>query len=169
MKNWMKFGTLGLAGTLLFASAYDAEAQSGRRVWVTIYRVAQLDDLDKPTPIITKDRADFYAQIWINGDSYTSEVMSTDDGKPGWSHSVYVTGQTAKIRIKLCDDDGGLENEDDYVDINPKEGKKDLEFNYNTRTRRMSGEVSGRRGQTIIKSGGGDSSQGKIWFTVKSS
>lgn len=169
MKNWMKFGTLGLAGALLFGSAYDANAQSGRRVWVTIYRVAQDDDLDKPTPGITADRADFYAQIWINGKSYTSEVMSTDDGKPGWTHSVYVTGNTAKIRIKLCDDDGGLENQDDYVDINPKKGKKDLEFTYNLRTKRFSGDASGRRGQTIHRRGGGDTSQGHIWFTVKSS
>jgi hypothetical protein len=155
----------GVALVAAVASVASIAPAQSRNVTVTIHRVRQIDDLDKPTPGITKDRADFYCQIWINGKMFTSKVMSEDDGRPYWTFSAPASG-TANIRIKICEDDGGLERDDDFVDVNRRYKKKDLNFRV-TAGGRISGDVSGRRGQMIRSRGRGDSSQGEVWFTVK--
>lgn len=158
---------LRIGGMLVMAtSLVVAGGPTAKNVTVTIDRVKQLDDLDKSTPMISKDRADFYVQIWINGRLWTSQNLSTDDGRPDWSFTVPVTTRTANIRIKLLDDDGGLEKRDDYVDVNPKANKKDLNLKFDTQTGKITGDVSGRKGQTLQSKGKYDSSQGQIWFTV---
>ena len=71
------------------------------------------------------------------------------------------------IRIKIDDDDGGMERKDDYVDVNPRKGKKDLNMILDTVTGRITGDVTGRRGQTLYSQGGrGDSDRGKVWFKI---
>lgn len=154
MKILTTLGLTALAGLSL--------AQS---VTVTIHRVKQIDDLDHPTLGVTKDRADFRAQIWIDGKMWTSPVLSKDDGKPNWKFSVPASRKST-IRIKLIEDDGGLERKDDYVDINPKNDKKDLVLWYNKSTKRFVGDVNGRMGRVMHTKGGGDSSKGEIWFTI---
>jgi hypothetical protein len=141
-----------------------ATAANAREVTVRINRVAQIDNLDKFD--VDPDRADFYAQIWINGQLHRTKNFSFDDGKPYWTFSRNVSTRYVKIRIKLLDDDGGLEEADDFVDINRRKGKKDLHFVLDTRTGRITGDVRGRRRQTIYSYGEGDTDQGKIWFTV---
>jgi hypothetical protein len=159
MRNWKTpFALLTLIGL--------AGMSAARTVTVTINRVKQVDDLDKSTFGFTKDRADFYVQIWINGKMFQSKVKSTDDGRPNWRFSRNVPAN-ATIRIKLIDDDGGLERKDDFVDINPRKGKKDLNLVLNQKTGRISGDVSGARGKVIHAKGGGDSGQGEIWFTIR--
>lgn len=153
-----------IATTLLTASAALAMAQS---VSVNIHRVRQVDDLDKSTWLITKDRADFYAQIWINGRMWQSKNFSHDDGRPNWSFTVPADSRYVDIRIKLVDDDGGLEEKDDYVDINPLNDKKDLELRLDRQTGLLSGDIVGRRGQIIRSKGMYDSSQGEIWFSIE--
>lgn len=165
----MKPYKIAIAGLLVASIGVSTATSKPTPVTVTIHRVKQNDDLDKPTVGITKDRADFYVKIWINGQLYTSKNFSTDDGKPkDWRFTVPVSSQTTKIRIKLADDDGGaFEDRDDFVDINPKNGKKDLDMVYNTLTGRFSGDMRGRKGQIVHAKGSGDSSQGEIWFSIK--
>ncbi|HWP30497.1 MAG TPA: hypothetical protein VNK96_02045 [Fimbriimonadales bacterium] len=136
-----------------------------KTVTVTIYRVMQVDNLDVPD--IDPDRADFYAQIWIAGKMYQTRVFSTDDGRPYWRFSMPVTSRVVRIRIKLLDDDGSLERKDDYVDINPRDNKKDLNFTFDTQTGRIRGDVTGRRGRMIFSEGKHDSDKGRIWFKVE--
>jgi len=150
---------MALAASLVTAAFADT-------VTVTIHRVRQLDDLDKSTPMITKDRADFYCQIWVNGRQWTSQNFSADDGRPYWTFSVPVSSRYADIRIKLLDDDGNLERKDDYVDINRKRSRKDLLMRYDRQRGRISGDVTGRKGAMLTSTGMHDSSQGQIWFTV---
>lgn len=169
MKNLLKFGALGALALVVAGSADQATAVQKHKVWVTIYRVRQIDDLDPSTPVVTKDRADFYTQITIDGQEYTSEKMASDDGKPGWTFEVWTDKTKVPIRIKMIDDDGNLERKDDYVDISPKNSKKDLDMTYNTSTRRVSGDVSGRRGARFHSMGKQDSDRAEVWFTVKSS
>ena len=140
-------------------------AAEAKLITVQINRVAQIDNLDKFD--VDPDRADFYAQIWIDGQLHRTKNFSFDDGKPYWSFQVNTSKRYVPIRIKLLDDDGGLEKKDDFVDINTRKGKKDLNFVLDTRTGRISGDVRGWRGQNIYSYGEGDSDQGKIWFTVK--
>lgn len=135
-------------------------------VTVTVHRVAQIDNLDKFD--VDPDRADFYAQIWIAGEEHKTKNFSFDDGRPYWTFTAEASGKVA-IRIKLLDDDGGMEEKDDFVDINRRKGKKDLNFTFNSKTGRITGDVTGRAGRMIHSWGGGDSDKGSIWFTVASS
>lgn len=143
----------------------SAGVYAQKTVTVTIHRVMQEDNLDVPD--VDPDRADFYAQIWIAGKMYQTKVFSADDGRPYWRFSIPVRSRLVRIRIKLLDDDGALERKDDYVDINRRYNKKDLNFTYDTRRGRIRGDVSGRRGRMIYSEGKGDSDKGKIWFTVE--
>jgi hypothetical protein len=152
-----------IAGALL-ACLGLASAASAKQVTVRINRVAQIDNLDKFD--LDPDRADFYAQVWINGQLHRTKNFSFDDGRPYWTFSKNVKTRYVNIRIKLLDDDGGLEEADDFVDINPRKGKKDLHFTLDTKTGRIVGDVHGRRNQNIFSYGEGDTDQGKIWFTV---
>lgn len=93
--------------------------------------------------------------------------MSKDDGRPNWRFTAPSGTNVANVRIKLVEDDGGLEKKDDFVDINPKANKKDLYLKFNQRTGRVSGDASGRRGQTIRSRGKYDSGQSEIWFTIR--
>ncbi len=154
-----------LTATALLALAALSTAQTGT-VTVKIERVAQINNLDGD--FIRGDRADFYSQITIGGSRKESKKFISDDGRPiGWSHSRKVRGNKVYIRIKLIDDDGGLEDRDDFVDINPRGGKKDLNLVLDRKTGKISGDASGRRGQMMHVKGGNDSDKGEIWFVIK--
>lgn len=94
--------------------------------------------------------------------------MSKDDGMPNWQVRGRVTGSVARIRIRIMDDDGGLEEKDDHVDVCPAIGKKDLDLTFNLRTGRISGDATGSRGQRIHTRGGGsDTDKAEIWFSIR--
>lgn len=138
----------------------------GKQVTVKIYRLAQIDNLDE-MDALGSDKADFYALVKVgNADLQRSGNMSSDDGKPGWKFYGEATSRYVPIRIKINDDDGGIEEKDDYVDINPKDGKKDLNMILDTKTGRITGDVKGWRGKTIMVQGGKDGDKGKIWFAI---
>lgn len=152
-------GAFAVAGLTSLASAQ-------KTVTVNINRIAQIDNLDKFD--VDPDRADFYALVWIDGHAFPkTKNFSFDDGKPNWSFKMWTKKRFVPIRIKLNDDDGGLEEADDFVDINMRKGKKDLNFVLDTRTGRVTGDVRGSRGRQIYSYGGGDNDKGKIWFTVR--
>ena len=135
-------------------------------VTVKIWRVAQVDNLDKGDFLGT-DRADFYSQVKIgDGELTRSTNHSDDDGHPGWEFFGSSNGRYVPIRIKIVDDDGGLEEQDDYVDVCPLSNKKDLHLMYDTVTGKITGDVSGQRGEIIHTIGGGDNDKGKLWFSI---
>lgn len=155
---------LGAASVLLFSG--NAMAGERKAVTVSIMRVAQIDNLDKGD-WMKKDNADFYAMVTIGkGKAQKSVNHSDDDGHPGWNFRGSTTSRYVPIRIKIDDDDGGMERKDDYVDINSRKGKKDLNIILDTKTGRISGDIKGWRGQTLYSQGGGDSDRGKIWFKI---
>jgi hypothetical protein len=139
--------------------------QSPKWVTISVNHVAQIDDLDK-NDVLGKDRADFYALIWVDGDVYRSKVFSSDDGNPNWSLRVPVSGDSSTIRIRLMDDDGGLEGKDDHVDINPASGAKDLNFTFNSATHSITGDMTGTAGSWMSSSGLGDNDKGRITFSI---
>jgi len=165
MKGEKKLVATLCAAGVLAASGVFAAPSKAKDVTVTILRVAQVDNLDKGDAL-GKDDADFYVQIWINGKLWRSENMSKDDGRPNWTFSVPASKRNVPIRIKLIDDDGGLEEQDDFVDINRRGGKKDLNLTLNTRNGRITGDVSGRRGKVLRSWGGGDTDKAQIWLMI---
>lgn len=168
VKQSMRYLKIITAAALLAGvGATQAGPQKGRMVTVKIWRVAQVDNLDKGDQLGT-DRADFYALVKIgNGELTRSGNHSDDDGHPGWEFYGESSARMVPIRIKINDDDGGLEEQDDYVDVSPVSNKKDLNVMFDTKTGRISGDVRGRRGQIIYTIGRGDNDKGKLWFSIK--
>lgn len=156
----------GLAGTSLTAAGQAAQSQPAfRNITVTIHRLAATDNLDGD--VLKKDNADFYAKVTIGGYLTKTEVMSKDDARPNWVIREAVTGSVVPITIQVFDDDGGLEDKDDHVDINPRERVKDLNLWLDTNTGRIRGDATGVAGTQIMSRGGGkDSDKARIWFTV---
>jgi|GEM_PF-5522790 len=155
-------------------NAAAGSMESGRAMrlapskWVTlnINRVAQIDNLDQGEAL-GKNRADFFAMVWVDGQVYKSKNYSKDEGNPNWTLKVPVSADTSNIRIKLMDDDGGLEERDDHVDINPAGGAKDLILTYNASTGQITGDATGSAGSWITSQGGGDDDRGSISFSIK--
>jgi hypothetical protein len=163
MRNLKRITTLSAIGALLCVGAMGVEASNAQRtVTVTINRVAQMDRLDNPL-LFVGDRPDFYAEIWINGQYHKTANM----GKPfGWTFSVPVTTDIANIRIRLMEDDGGLEGVDDHVDINPLPNQKDLDITFDCSKGSISSTPFEMMADGLYSQGGGDSERGKIWFTI---
>ncbi len=136
-------------------------------VTLTIDKVAQIDNLDQGDPV-GKNRADFFAMVWVDGQLFKSKNYSKDEGRPNWVLKVPVYSESSKIRIKLMDDDGGLEQRDDHVDINPNGGQKDLIVDFNSATGQVSGDAAGAAGSWITSAGAGDDDRGTITFSISS-
>lgn len=163
-----KFTFLVLGALLVTAPlAFSPEpAQKGRWVTVTVHRVKEINNLDEDFP--RKDQADFFARITIGSKSTRTQNLSKDDAWPNWKVRAWATGNSVPIHLRIMDDDGGMEEKDDQVDICPKIGEKTLVMNYNVKTGRISGDASGRRGQRIHTRGGGsDTDKAEIWFSVR--
>lgn len=131
---------------------------------IVIDRVRAIDNLD--ANFLQADRADFYAIVYVNDVEYKTEVMSMDDGRPLWEIPLPQIGDPALIRIKVMDDDGGLERRDDHVDISRGSDKKDLIFTWNPATKTLSGDVNGRQGQSFYTRGWNDGDKAHLWFSV---
>ncbi|HEY0865920.1 MAG TPA: hypothetical protein VGE01_01000 [Fimbriimonas sp.] len=137
-----------------------------RIVTLKIHRVAQHDNLDQGD-LLAPDRADFFARVWVNGQQYKTRNFSWDDGNPKWIIRAPISGNTAVVRLQLMDDDGGLEERDDHVDINKYPQEKDLVFTYNAATGKITGDLMGTRGAWITSAGGGDDDKGRIVLSIQ--
>lgn len=168
MRNLKQLTKISVAcGALCLCAIGTGAASAQKQVTVTIHRVAQMDDLDKDVLFIN-DKADFYAEIWIDGYYYKTKNFSTNDGEPMWTFTAPATKPVSEIRIRLWDDDGGFENKDDHVDINPNASEKDLVLRYDTNSHQVLNNVYARVESTYLYTeGGGDRGKGRLWFTVR--
>lgn len=134
-------------------------------VTVSVMQVAQIDNLDKD--FLKADRADFYAEVLIDGQwTRTSVWHGQDVLRPGWRITNIVWGDTTTIRIRLFDFDTGSSGRDDWCDINPLRGERELTLVYNTVNGRITGDVNGYRGEPLTVKGSGDGMRAEITFTI---
>lgn len=132
--------------------------------------------------------SDFFPRVTVAGgreETRPTIVGNSNLKEPGWVFSQGVDGRQTTIvpiRIKIFNDDSGLANDNDRIDLNPNSGfpddnrdddensNKDLNLLYNITTGEVSdsltGEVYGRRGEPIRLKGEGDDDQGEIVFTI---
>ena len=137
------------------------EAESPK---IVIARIKAIDNLD--ANILQADRADFFAIVTVNDIQYKTRVMAMDDGRPGWEIPLPALVDSAVVRIRIMDDDGGLESGDDHVDISRAKDKKDLVFTYIPGTGMVTGDVNGWKGDSFYTRGWYDGDKAHLWFSI---
>jgi hypothetical protein len=163
----MVLTTITLATTLMAHNAVNVPLNKpmNKMPMLKISRVAQIDNLDQGDAL-GANRADFYANVWINGKMTKTKSVSDDDAHPDWMIPLDTTKRYNKIKIAVWDDDGGFERTDDHADIHPAKGKKDITFTYDRYTARIWGDLEGYFGQTLVSIGGGDDDNAKIELSI---
>lgn len=139
------------------------EASSPKIVIVRLKAIDNLDGFDMFSP----DRADFYAVVTVNDISFRTGIMAMDHGAPRWEIPLPTNIDRANVRIRIMDEDGGLERNDDHVDVSRGSDKKDVLFTYFPWTGRVSGDVNGWKGDTFYTRGVYDGDKAHLWFTVE--
>ena len=141
-----------------------------RTVSVQINRVRQIDNLDPDIPFFT-NRADFFPRVTIDGRSFTKpRIDGKDDVRPDdWLFTNQASQRLVPVNIKLFDHDST--SGDEFVDINPASGRRELNLNVDMVTGRVtdgntSEEYATSFGQTISLEGSGDSDRGAIEFRI---
>jgi hypothetical protein len=132
---------------------------------LVISRLKAIDNLD--ANILQADRADFFVIVFVNDIEHRTGVMSMDDGRPNWEVPLPAIGDPAVVRIRVMDDDGGLESGDDHVDISRAKDKKDVIFTWYPSSRTISGDLNGRQGQSFYTRGWYDGDKAHLWFSIQ--
>jgi hypothetical protein len=146
-------------GLCLLATPPTAQAQQRDEIVLTITSVRAIDRAD------IFGRADFYAQVTIDGDTVNTPVVrQTDSARPNWAVSKVVRRGNHAIRIRLLDKDPG--KPDDVIDINRVPNKRDLDFTLNTGSCRISGFSSAYRCRQTIRRAGTEPKKAEIEFSV---
>lgn len=157
-----------LMTTLTLASVFNStinKVDQSPIPMLKIERLAQVDNIDHGD-IFGANRADFYLEVYVNGKMHKTDVVAKDDADPDWMIPLDVTTRYNKITIKAWDDDGGLERQDDHVDISPEPKKKNLSFTYDRFTGRIWGDVKSYFNKLIVSEGKGDDDKGRIEFRI---
>ena len=95
-----------------------------------VVRIEELHSGGRIDPL--NGRADFYAQVTIDGTVYRSpRIRRADDIRPNWVFSKSVRPGTYNVKIEVFDKD--VFSKDDLIDINRLDGKRDLDFRVRTR------------------------------------
>lgn len=133
-----------------------------RTVTLTITRVKQIDRPDG----FLGGQADYYAKVRMDGVWMKSGHRdNVPEWRPNWIfRRAAAGGSVMPIRIDLWDHDST--SGDDHCDINPTRNKKRLDLNYNLSTGRITGDVTGNRGDLLHARGSGDSDRAEIWFRI---
>lgn len=138
-------------------------------VGIRVNKVEALDTFD----VILVDKADFKGTIHVGSGSKSFPAIDNQDTiTPGWSYSRNVTGvSNVSASVTMKEEDSGLLGADDPVDLDPGKNLQDVNVNINPYTGVVSGDVSGKVGDTFTMQGGGDSGVGRarITFTVTGS
>ncbi|MFM9873293.1 MAG: hypothetical protein ACKVQS_07495 [Fimbriimonadaceae bacterium] len=140
-------------------------SMTGQIPMLHISNVKQIDNLDRGTPL-GKNRADFYANVTVNGVLTQTEKFATDNGDPDWKIMLDTKKRINTIKIALWDDDGGLAGNDDHSDINPSNRTKDIIFTYDRYTGKIRGDVRGSFNDVMTSKGMNDEYQAQISFRI---
>lgn len=147
----------GLFAALAITAALPAAAQA-QEIIVNIARVRALDVIDKLS------KADFLARVTIDGEAFTTPaVRNQDDIRPNWTLRKRVSPGVHNIKIEILDKDV---SKNDLIDINRINGKRDLDFQVDTRNCIVTGFQQAYRCRSVIQRGGNEAKKAEITFTV---
>jgi len=146
--------------TMICGAAVPAAADE---ITITIESLQALDRID-----VGGGRADFFAQVTIDGTVYRSpRIRKADVVRPNWTFSKHVRPGTYDVKLEIFDKD--VFSKDDQIDINRLDAKRDLDFRVRTRSCMVldfAEPYSCRgRGATITRAGR-EKKSAEIRFTV---
>jgi hypothetical protein len=140
--------------------------------WRWVYlTVTNLNGIDDPDPGVFQGTGDFYARVRIDGATFakSKHVDNSMRRRPNWIFGLgFASSSDRRIPIRLEIWDHDSSSKDDMCDLNPKKGKKRVDFVYNTATGQITGDVSGRKNAKITVRGSGDSDRVEASFIVTS-
>ncbi|MGD9805313.1 MAG: hypothetical protein AB7E81_15695 [Hyphomicrobiaceae bacterium] len=156
------FRSVWLAGLVAIpVVAGAAQSAAADEVIVTVEHVLALDKIDLPTA----GQADFYAQVTIDGRTVKSKfIRRADEIRPNWVMPVRV--RPGKHRVKLEILDHNVMMKPTLVDINRLPGKRDLDFEVDTRRCVVTGFAEEYKCSARIRRAGAERRRAEITFTV---
>lgn len=126
-------------------------------ITVTVSSVKGLDKVDELSG------GDYFARVTIDGDAQSTPVVKDTKFKPNWKISKSVSSGEHKVKLELIDKDLA---EDDPVDINRLDKKRDLEFTVDTKSCKIEGFSSTQKCGTTITRTGKENKKAEISFKV---
>lgn len=149
-----------------------AQVLGMKTVEVGTTAVAQIDSMDgwlgKPDfyAILNIDNQPFVEAMQKDTDNIAMQI-DTDNITPKWLSIRFIPAaqKSATIKYALLDEDGGLSGKDDTADIHPVAGKTALQFNIDTSTNSLSGDLTGSHSskETPVESkGAGDANRARV-------
>ncbi|MEQ1576860.1 MAG: C2 domain-containing protein [Hyphomicrobium sp.] len=147
---------LPMAITALTPMESQAET-ANRELTVTISNAKALDKADEFS------NGDLYAKITIDGEAQKTPAIKGDNEiKPNWKITRKVASGTHKIKVELYDKDV---TQDDAIDINRVDKKRDLDFTVTSKCRIEGFSSSYKCGSSITRAGG-EAKKAEITFSV---
>ena len=149
-----------LAGALLAAVALGAAAPAmADDIIIRIEHVRALDKIDPTTS------PDFYAVVTVDGKEYkTQRIKNQADIRPNWEIVANVPRGRSNVSVAILDKD--ILKKDDLIDINRIDGKRDLDFQVDTRSCDVLGFSQGYSCRDRIVRGGNEKKSAEITFRV---
>jgi hypothetical protein len=146
-----------LAAGALIPAVTSTGAAMADEITVTVISVKAYDKVDELSG------GDFFAKVTIDGEAQSTPVVKDKKFKPDWKISKHVSSGEHKVKLELIDKDLA---EDDPIDINKLDNKRDLEFTVDTRTCKIEGFSSTQRCGTTITRVGKEKKRAEIAFKV---
>jgi hypothetical protein len=131
---------------LVLGSTVSSAAAKDPEVIIKVTNVRALDRADEMSD------GDFFARVTINGEKVESPVVKQEGNiKPDWVLSKKVKAGVVKVDFQIIDKDLA---DDDPIDVNRVDNKRNLEFTVNTRNCRIDGFATRFKcGQKITRAG----------------
>lgn len=154
--------SVSLAGLMVVPLvAGIARPAAADEIVVTVEHVLALDKIDLPTA----GQADFYAQVTVDGKTIKSKfVRRADEIRPNWVMVVPV--RRGRIPVKLEILDHNVLTKPTLVDINRLSGKRDLDFEVDTRRCLITGFAETYKCGAAIRRAGDEQRRAEITFKV---
>lgn len=145
-----------LGGAVFAVSSVDAASE--REVTLTVLSVRALDKVDEFS------KGDLYARVTIDGETFkTDPVKQSNIDKPNWKVKKKVKPGEIKVKLEILDKDL---TQDDAIDINRVDNKRDLDFTVDTKSCKIGGFASTYKCGATIARQGGEKKKAEIKFKV---
>lgn len=183
VQKWILRGLALVAvmfGAVQIVTAFDADAHPHKRykkrhshhssqgytntsrdveVQITVNRLVALDRGDYFSG------EDFFARVTIGGQVFQSErIRGADAVNPNWRFAAVVPNGRTDVKIEVFDKDIA---QNDPIDINRVDPKRDLDFVVDTRRCRLEGFSEAYRCGESVRRAGGERKKAELTFTVR--